>query len=74
VPEGFEAATLTPEPARWEPALGEYVLDWDDVCASRDPHAAAVDFARSAFQHACAVCDWDPALAATAEGTPPPVV
>jgi hypothetical protein len=73
-PDGFEVATLTPEAARWDAALGEYVLDWQDVCASPDPHAAAVDFARSAFQHACAVCEWDPALAATAEGTPPPVV
>jgi hypothetical protein len=72
-PDGFQAATLSPEAARWEAALGEYVLDWDDVCASPDPHAAAVDFARSAFQHACVVCEWDPALAATAEGTPPPV-
>ena len=73
-PDGFETATLTPEAARWEAALGEYLLDWDDVCASPDPHAAGVDFARSAFRHACTVCEWDPALAATAEGTPPPVV
>ncbi len=72
--DGFEVATLTPAAARWELALGEYVLDWDDVCASPEPHVAAVDFARSAFRHACAVCEWDPALAATAEGTPPPVV
>jgi hypothetical protein len=73
-PAGFEAATLGPDAARWEATLGEYVLDWDDVCASPNPHATAVDFARSAFHHACAVCEWDPALAATAEGTPPPVV
>ena len=33
----------------------------------------ALEFARSAFRHACAVCGWDPALAASAEGTPPPV-
>jgi hypothetical protein len=72
-PDGFEAATLTPDAARWEAALGEYVLDWDDVCASSDPHAGAVEFARTAFRHACTVCEWDPALAATAEGTPPPV-
>ena len=52
--------------------LGEYVLDWDDVRAAADPHATALQFARSAFQHACAVCSWDPALAASAEGTPPP--
>jgi len=32
-----------------------------------------VEFAHSAFQHACAVCEWDPVLAATAEGTPPPI-
>ena len=28
----------------------------------RDPHAAALEFLRSAFHHACLVCDWDPAL------------
>jgi len=72
-PDGFELATLTPDAARWEPSLGEYILDWDDVCDSPDPHAAAVGFARSAFQHACTVCEWNPALAATAQGTPPPV-
>jgi hypothetical protein len=72
--EGFADATLSPAAARWDGALGEYVLDWDDVCASADPHATAVEFARSAFRHACMVCAWDPALLASAEGTPPPVV
>ena len=50
--------------------LGEYLLDWDDVRASPDPHAAALEFARSAFRHACAVCGWDPALAASVQGVP----
>ena len=72
-PEGFASATLSPAPARWDATLGEYVLDWDDVRSSPDPHALALEFARSAFAHACAVCEWDPALAASAEGTPPPV-
>jgi Family of unknown function (DUF5996) len=72
-PDTFEGAALAPAAARWEDGLGEYVLDWDDVCASPDPHAAALDFARSAFHHACAVCEWDPALLASAEGSPPPV-
>lgn len=72
-PDGFAAAQLNPPAARWDGALGEYLLDWDDVCASSDPHGAALAFARSAFQHACAVCGWDPTLAASAEGTPPPV-
>jgi hypothetical protein len=72
-PEGFAGATLSPPPARWEDTLGEYVLDWEDVRSSDDPHEKALEFARSAFRHACAVCEWDPTLAATAESSPPPV-
>jgi hypothetical protein len=73
-PEGFPGATVAPAAARWDGELGFYVLDHDDVAGSPDPHATALEFARSVFSHACAVCDWDPALAATAHGTPPPVV
>ena len=72
-PEGFAQATLSPPAARWDATLGEYLLDWDDVCASPDPRATAVAFARSAFHHACSVCQWDPALASSAESQPPPV-
>jgi hypothetical protein len=72
-PEGFSGATLSPASARWESALGEYILDWDDVCNIRNPFETALEFARSAFRHACLVCDWDPALLASAEGSPPPV-
>ncbi len=73
-PDGFANASLPPSAARWDDALGEYVLDWDDVVASSpDPRAAALSFARSAFRHACGVCEWDPALLASAEGTPPPI-
>ena len=72
-PAAFATATLSPPAAHWNAELGEYILDWDDVCRSRDPHQAGVEFARSAFRHACAVCDWDPALSASAEGKPPPV-
>jgi len=71
VRDGFAGADMSP--GRWDAALGEYVLDWDDVRASADPHAFALDFARRVFRHACAMCDWDEALAATAEGNPPPL-
>ncbi|MGH3189433.1 MAG: DUF5996 family protein [Streptosporangiaceae bacterium] len=72
-PDGFSGMTLSPPTARWDAGLGEYILNWDDVRAAADPRAAAVEFARSAFRHACEVCGWDPALAASADGTPPPV-
>jgi hypothetical protein len=73
-PDGFATATLSPEAARWDATLGEFVLDWDDVRSSPDPHQAALEFARSAVRHACTVCRWDPQLAASADGTTPPVV
>ncbi len=73
-PAGFDSGTLAPAAAHWDGALGEYILDWDDARATGDPHAAALAFARSAFRHACDVCGWDPALPASAEGTPPPIV
>ncbi len=72
-PDGFGAMTLAPTSAHWNVALGEYILDWVDVCNSPDPRAAGVEFARSAFLHACTVCEWDPALPASVGGTPPPV-
>jgi hypothetical protein len=72
-PPGFENGTLAPPAARWDSTLGEYVLDWDDLRAAPDPHAVALEFARSAVSHACAVCGWDAALAASAQGSPPPV-
>ncbi len=72
-PESFPGAAVAPAAARWEPALGEYLLDWDDVRTAADPLRAGLDFARSVFRHACTVCDWDPALAASADSIPPPI-
>jgi hypothetical protein len=72
-PDEFASAELSPPAARWHGDLGEYILDWDDVCAASDPTAVALDFAGSAFRHTCTVCAWEPALLASAEGEPPPV-
>ena len=73
-PDGLAAAVLVPPAARWNTALGEFILDWDDVCASAEPEALALQFARSVFRQSCALCEWDPALSASADGTPPPVL
>jgi hypothetical protein len=72
--EGFAGAPLPSAPeARWDASLGEYVLDWDDVRSSADPHAVALEFARAVFRHACAVCAWDQRLADSVDGVPAPV-
>ena len=39
----------------------------------RTPTASPSTSPAPAFRHACATCGWDPDLAASAEGTPPPV-
>jgi hypothetical protein len=72
-PDGFGELTLEPSQARWEASLGEFVLDWRDVCASEDPHGDAVRFLHSAFDHACVACGWDEGLRASAAGSPPPI-
>ena len=72
-PPGFEDGTLYPEAARWDASQGLYLLDWDEVRESEDPHGMTLGFSRSVFQHACLVCGWDEALAASAEAVPPPV-
>jgi Family of unknown function (DUF5996) len=72
-PDGFAGADLSPAPGGWDSDLGEYVLEWNEIRSSPDPHALALDFARTTFRHACTVCEWDPGLAATAEGVPPPI-
>jgi len=72
-PDGFADAELSPDAAGWDEKLGLYVLDWDDVRTSPDPRAFALEFMHSVWRHACIVCGWDPELAATAEGSPPPV-
>jgi hypothetical protein len=74
LPEGFSSATLAPAAAHWDATLGEFILNWDDIRDDPDPHSSALDFARSAALHACAICRWDPGLAASIEGTPPPLV
>ncbi|MBS1880442.1 MAG: hypothetical protein JST31_13085 [Actinobacteria bacterium] len=73
-PNGYSDLSVSPAAARWEPELGEFLLDWNDVRAAADPHAFALEFMRSSFVGSCGICNWDPALTASAEGVPPPLV
>jgi len=72
--EDFARATLTPDAAHWDAALGQFLLDWDDVRTLPDPQAAAVEFAHSAFRHGAEARMWDVGLISSADGTPPPIM
>ncbi len=72
-PDNFSHFQPSTPGAHWAGDLGEFLLPWDDARKAADPHATAVAFARETFRHSCSVCAWDPKLAASAEGTPPPL-
>jgi hypothetical protein len=72
-PVGFADATLSPAAACWDENLGEFILDWDVVRTAKNPRAAAVEFAHSAFRHASLACEWSTDLLGSTEGSPPPV-
>jgi hypothetical protein len=69
--DGLAEAQLSA--GRWEPQLGEFILDWDDVRQADEPARLALRFAQEVFRHACLVCEWDPVIAASADAQPPPV-
>lgn len=71
--DGFAGRDLSPVPGAWNDTLGEYVLDHEEAAATADPEKAVVEFCGEIFAHACNVCDWNPALAASAAGSPPPI-
>jgi hypothetical protein len=72
-PDGFGQHALDPAAARWDEALGEYILEWDDVRSAPEQYETALEFTRSAFRHACVACQWDEGLAASGDGRYPPV-
>ena len=72
-PPEFAQGSLSPAGGGWDERVGEYLLDWDEVRAAADPRAAAVEFARAVFRHACVVCKWDAELGASVDGRPPPI-
>jgi Family of unknown function (DUF5996) len=72
-PEGFSEADLDPGPAHWDSDLGEFVLNWEEIRSAEDPHALGLEFTRSAYDHACEVCAWEPVLAGSGKGSPPPI-
>src|SRR4029453_4854851 len=72
-PEGFADADLDPKAAHWDPDLGEFVLEWEDIRAEPDPHALALELAPRALAPPAKGGGWDPGRAGRAEGHPPPI-
>lgn len=69
-PEGFAEAAVRPGAARFDAALGEFVLPYEAVRASADPRAALLDFLQSTYQAAADLGYWDRAALECGLGVP----
>ena len=58
-PDGVADAPIEPAAARWEPALGEFVLTYADALATGDPAGAIATFFQSAYEHCARLAGWD---------------
>ena len=58
VPAGFGDAVV-PDGARFEPALGEYILPYESVRTASDPDALVGEFLQATYVAAASCGDWD---------------
>jgi hypothetical protein len=70
VPDGFSAARVEPAEARFDDALGEFVLDYDAVRRAEDPDAALLAFLESSYRAAADLARWDRPALECAPGLP----
>jgi hypothetical protein len=58
-PAGFRDIEILPEAARYEPALGEFVLPYRAVQEAADPDAEVLLFLQSSYAAAAELAGWD---------------
>jgi hypothetical protein len=58
-PEGFAAARVEPEAARWDEGYGEFVLDYDAVRTAKDPDETLLRFLQTTYAAAADLGQWD---------------
>lgn len=59
-PAGIELAKIKPAQAKWENTLGEFILNYDDVRAAKDPEADLLAFFESTYQAESEKASWNP--------------
>jgi hypothetical protein len=69
-PEGFAEARVEPGEARFDAALGEFVLDYEAVRQAKDPDAALLAFLDTSYRAAADLAGWDRAALEGPRGRP----
>ncbi|MGC1304793.1 MAG: DUF5996 family protein [Caulobacteraceae bacterium] len=70
VPEGFGSAPVSPAAARFDPALGEFLLPYEAVRTAPDPDAVLLSFLQSSYDAAADLAAWDRGALECEEGRP----
>ena len=58
-PDDLERAAVRPGAARWDEALGEFVLPYDELRRSASPEADLLAFFRSTYEASADLGGWD---------------
>ena len=58
-PDGYADAAVTPDAARYDADLGEWVLPYDAVRQSADPDATLLGFLETTYAAAADLAGWD---------------
>jgi hypothetical protein len=58
-PAGLEKATIQPAVARYNTALGEFILKYEDLLAEASPDGALLEFLQSSYEEAANLARWD---------------
>lgn len=58
-PDGLARRPIRPDAARWDAALGEFILPYAAVRAAADPEAALTAFLESGYEAVAAELGWD---------------
>ena len=69
-PAGFGAAPVGPDGARFDAALGEFLLPYDRVRTAADPDAALLAFLQTTYVAAADLAGWDRRALECDEGRP----
>lgn len=64
-PKEIEHAKVNPASSRWDPAMGEFIFDYDDLRKSKDPDGDLLSFFESTYQAGAESAGWDPCLVGT---------
>jgi hypothetical protein len=58
-PPGYRDSPITPEGARWDDDLAEFVLPYELVRTAADPDALLLEFLQSTYEAAATAAGWD---------------